>query len=114
MYLLVCLLRDSSGAQIHSTKEILIQDMMEFHMDQDQRTRFLTGARPTNLPQELSNRLPSHLQRFLRDEYAPAFLSRSLAQDEDYGKNFTDSERRKIRYWWEGNVSSRLHCIEIP
>lgn len=81
---------------------------MYWHMDPEQLRQFTTASRPTDLPPQLTTQLPHRLRDFFRDKYGPAFIARSIAQFPDYRDRLTERERRKITYWWEGNVRNAL------
>lgn len=75
-------------------------------MDEDQRTTFTTQAKPSDsdLPIELRQNLPQTLKDFISKQYAPAFISRLISRQEKYKDKFTEDEKKKIQYWWEGQV----------
>lgn len=72
-------------------------------MDQGDREKFTSRSKPDNLPLSLADNLPTKLKDFFHDKYAPAFLCRSISSFEKYSKKFTDTEKKKLWYWWEGN-----------
>ncbi|KAI1298340.1 hypothetical protein F5Y03DRAFT_409408, partial [Xylaria venustula] len=88
---------------VHSTVQNLIQSMMYYHMDQDDRKKFTKRSKPTDLPSALADSLPAHLKAFFHDKYAPAFLCRSIESFDKYTSKFTSKERKRLWYWWEGN-----------
>ncbi|KAI0976249.1 hypothetical protein F4678DRAFT_456572 [Xylaria arbuscula] len=88
---------------VHSTIQNLIQSMMYYHMDQDDRKNFTTRSKPTNLPSVLADNLPAQLKVFFHDKYAPAFLCRSVDSFDKYSSKFTTQERKRLWFWWEGN-----------
>lgn len=77
--------------------------MMYYHMNQDDRKEFTNTSKPTGLPSGLADNLPTNLQKFFYDKYAPAFLCRSIESFDKYSAQFTPKEREKLWYWWEGN-----------
>ncbi|GAW22621.1 hypothetical protein ANO14919_121630 [Xylariales sp. No.14919] len=88
---------------VHSTVQNLIQTMMYYHMNQDDRMQFTTRSKPTNLPSVLADNLPARLKAFFHDKYAPAFLCRSIESFDKYSSKFTAKEKSRLWYWWEGN-----------
>ncbi|RWA09603.1 hypothetical protein EKO27_g5505 [Xylaria grammica] len=88
---------------VHSTVQNLIQTMMYYHMNQDDRMQFTTRSKPTNLPSVLADNLPARLKDFFHDKYAPAFLCRSIESFDKYSSKFTAKEKSRLWYWWEGN-----------
>ncbi|KAK5995103.1 hypothetical protein PT974_03497 [Cladobotryum mycophilum] len=88
---------------VHTTTQTYIQHMMYYHMDQDDRKEFTNQERPTNLPRALANDLPSKFKAFFKDKYAPAFLCRSIESFAKYSAQFTETEKERLWYWWEGN-----------
>ncbi|KAI1817992.1 hypothetical protein GGS20DRAFT_574537 [Poronia punctata] len=93
---------------VHSTVQTLIQDMMYYHMDDEDRKKFTNRSKPDNLPSVLADNLPAKLKTFFHDKYAPAFLCRSIYSFDKYTSKFTPKERKKLWYWWEGNGE---HCL---
>ncbi|KAL9098010.1 MAG: hypothetical protein Q9163_006241, partial [Psora crenata] len=86
---------------VHNQSQTLIQNMMYWHMDDDQRERFTTQSKPTDLPPQLTTGLPTNLHRFFKETYAPAFIARSISQVSGHENKMTERERRKITYWSE-------------
>ncbi|RDH19750.1 hypothetical protein M747DRAFT_331910 [Aspergillus niger ATCC 13496] len=88
---------------IHNMSQVLIKSMMFYHMDDDQREDLTGQSKPKDLPLSLGANLPTDLQKFFREKYAPAFLCQSVMRYEKYEDNFTDQEKKNMRYWWDGN-----------
>ncbi|KAH8427634.1 uncharacterized protein LDX57_005345 [Aspergillus melleus] len=99
---------DYNSVAIHSKTQSLVQDMMQYHMNDDDRLRFLQIAKPANLPIELADNLKSDLKEWIRTKYAPAhidlMLSRVKEKDVSWRNNFSDKQKEKIWYWWNGKV----------
>lgn len=93
--------------------QVLIKSMMFYHMDDDQREDLTGQAKPTSLNSSLAENLPSDLQKFFREKYAPAFLCQSVMRYEKYEDNFTEQEKKNMRYWWDGNVSIGRHSKSL-
>ncbi|PWY76258.1 hypothetical protein BO70DRAFT_430745 [Aspergillus heteromorphus CBS 117.55] len=89
--------------EIHDASQSIINDMMFYQMDDGNREDFTTQGKPTSLPYSLADGLSQELKDFLHDKYAPAYLCRSVVMTEKYETKFTDKERKKLWYWWEGN-----------
>ena len=95
---------------VHKQSQTLLQNMMYYHMNESDRTTFLSYPKPTDLPLELADNLPADLKTWIHDTYAPAYLSFMLSQVSPGGSkgwrvNFDDVEKNKIWYWWSGSVS---------
>jgi hypothetical protein len=56
------------------------------------------------LPIELKDGLSGNLQSFLSDHFSKALLVRSLANNDNYKDKFSDDDRDKLTYWWQGKV----------
>lgn len=82
--------------------------MMFYQMDDKDREDFTTRGKPTTLPDSLADGLSQELKDFLHSKYAPAYLCRSVVETEKYESKFTDKERKKLWYWWEGNGDNCL------
>lgn len=93
--------------------QVLIKSMMFYHMDDDQREDLTGQSKPKDLPLSLGANLPTDLQKFFREKYAPAFLCQSVMRYEKYEDNFTDQEKKNMRYWWDGNVSVKRHSKSL-
>ena len=89
--------------QAHDSSQKLIHSMMLYHMNQDDREKFTSSSKPSDLPSQLADGLAGELKTFLRTKYAPAFLCQSFEATDLYRKKFTDKERKKLWYWWHGN-----------
>ncbi|KAF7596915.1 hypothetical protein BBP40_011960 [Aspergillus hancockii] len=93
---------------VHDASQTLINDAMFYHMDDDDRENFTSRGKPTTLPDSLASGLSQSIKNFLHDKYAPAYLCRSVVTTEKYESKFTDKERKKLWYWWEGNGDNCL------
>ncbi|KAH8429650.1 uncharacterized protein LDX57_007322 [Aspergillus melleus] len=92
-------------AAVHSATQDLVQRMVWWHMDASQRQTFTTADKPPDedLPRELRENLDPKLKEFIRNKYGPAFISRSITQIRQHKDKFTEEERKKVWYWWEGS-----------
>ncbi|KPM46112.1 hypothetical protein AK830_g409 [Neonectria ditissima] len=88
---------------VHSLAQTAIQEMMYYHMDKKQLETFTSRGRPDHLPSELTTQLDPDLKQWLKDTYAPAFITRNISQLEKYKVNFKGNDIEKVWYWWAGN-----------
>ncbi|GKZ49349.1 hypothetical protein AbraIFM66951_001754 [Aspergillus brasiliensis] len=88
---------------IHNMTQVLIKSMMFYHMDDDQREKLTGQSKPKDLPLSLAGNLPTDLQKWFREKYAPAFVCQSVMRYEKYEDKFTEQEKKNMRYWWDGN-----------
>ncbi|TFK65127.1 hypothetical protein BDN72DRAFT_209785 [Pluteus cervinus] len=102
---------DYNSVQVHSTSGTLLQNMMLYHMNADDRTAFLQTAAP-RIPAELGDNLATPLKTWIRGTYGPAFISFMIAQtkskDVVWRNAFSQAEIDKVWYWWNGMGSSCL------
>ncbi|PYH66584.1 uncharacterized protein BO88DRAFT_468977 [Aspergillus vadensis CBS 113365] len=90
--------------QLHLLQEPTVDELLNPYGYDEVAREDLTGqAKPTNLNSSLAENLPSDLQKFFREKYAPAFLCQSVMRYEKYEDNFTEQEKKNMRYWWDGN-----------
>ncbi|PGH13744.1 hypothetical protein AJ79_03443 [Helicocarpus griseus UAMH5409] len=96
---------------IHNDTQLLIRNMMYYHMDTDQREKILREPKPLvpeDLPTSLADNLPSKLKSFFKEKYAPAFICRYVGRTQKYATSFTDQGFKNLWYWWEGNGKNCL------
>ncbi|GAB1316433.1 hypothetical protein MFIFM68171_06643 [Madurella fahalii] len=98
---------------VHKQSQTLLQNMMYYHMNESDRTTFLSYPKPKDLPIELADNLPADLKTWIHDTYAPAYISFmfsqvSLADSKGWRVNFDDVEKDKIWYWWSGSGTKCL------
>ena len=55
------------------------------------------------VPSVLKSQLSTKNKEFL-ETYSRALYLYSLSGNDNYGKNFSESERKKLTYWWKGKV----------
>lgn len=82
-------------------------------MEQGDLNNIINKQQPDDLPDHLSRNLESNLRNWIRDTYSPAFTALTVANSyntKDWTSKFTNKERKKILYFWQGNVS--LACID--
>ena len=85
-------------------------------MKEEHRTGILNLPKPTDLPKHLADGLGEELKTWLRAVYGPAYIANLLINVKPAQSRwlFSDKEAAKIRYWWNGSVStSRLHSGHI-
>ncbi|KAI1828148.1 hypothetical protein F4861DRAFT_245595 [Xylaria intraflava] len=100
---------------LHNTSQLLIKNMMYYHMDSDQRENILREPIPIvgqDLPSSLADDLPENLKTFFKKKYAPAFICRYVARTQKYAPQFTNQEIKNLWYWWEGNGKNSLSQSE--
>ncbi|PWY96530.1 hypothetical protein BO94DRAFT_570823 [Aspergillus sclerotioniger CBS 115572] len=93
---------------VHNATQAVIQNMMLYHMNQDDRETFTQLGKPGDLPVELADGLSEDIKTFLRTKYAPAWLCQSFVASDKYASKFTDKEKKKLWYWWHGNGKNCL------
>lgn len=85
-----------------------LRDMMYYHMDPELRgDKFLNVPQPSTLPAELSINLEDRYRNWIKDVYAPAYLSYMISETNTNFREkyrFTDKEKARIAYWWTGTV----------
>ncbi|KPM39826.1 hypothetical protein AK830_g6732 [Neonectria ditissima] len=96
-----------NSLSVHSTSQTLLQNMMLFHMNEDDRTTFLQTTAPANLPIELGANLQQELKSWIHDTYGPAYVSFMVSQTKSANAKWryplTDADKDKIWYWWSGS-----------
>ncbi|KAJ8061184.1 hypothetical protein OCU04_010257 [Sclerotinia nivalis] len=100
---------------LHNYSQILIRDMMYYHMDDTQREKILQVPKPIVpdvLPMALADNLPAKLKTFFKNKYGPAFICRYVSQTQKYMNSFTDKDMKKLWYWWQGNGKNCLSQSE--
>ncbi|KAF4177844.1 hypothetical protein CNMCM7927_002823 [Aspergillus lentulus] len=93
---------------VHNISQALITSAMYYHMDDKQREDLTDQAKPTDLPSSLAGDLPADVKQFLREKYAPAFLCQMIKRDKKYGTYFSDKQKARLWYWWNGNGKTCL------
>lgn len=109
-----------NSASLHNTSQALLQNTMEFHMNESDRTHFLQTKAPENHPPELGDKMNDDLKKWVREVYAPAYVSFMISQvkpteeSRKWRDPLTDAEQDKIWYWWQGSVSIRYNAVVRP
>ncbi|KAJ8133039.1 hypothetical protein O1611_g587 [Lasiodiplodia mahajangana] len=96
---------------LHNTSQLMIKNMMYYHMDKKQREDILHEPLPVvgqDIPGELADQLPGDLKDFFKNKYAPAFICRYVGKTQKYSSEFTPQEMKNLWYWWEGNGKNSL------
>lgn len=96
----------------------MLQNMMYYHMNEDDRTQLLQFPKPANLPLNLADDLPLSLQTWIQNTYAPAYISFMLSQvspvdSSAWRVNFTDDDKNRIWYWWSGSISTTWDSNQV-
>jgi hypothetical protein len=77
-------------------------------MEQDDLNDIMNKKKPDSLPDHLGKNLESNLRKWIRETYSPAFTALTIANSfntKEWQSKFTDKERKKILYFWQGDVS---------
>jgi hypothetical protein len=98
-----------SEEQVHKQSQTVLQNIMYYHMNESDRTTFLSYPKPTNMPTELAEGLAVELKNWIHDTYAPAYISFMLSQvspgsSQGWRVQLSDAEKDKIWYWFSGSV----------
>lgn len=100
---------------LHNDSQLLIRNMMYYHMDDKQREEILKIPKPdvpSALPLALADNLPTNLKTFFKEKYGPAFICRYVGRTQKYMSSFTEKDMKKLWYWWQGNGKSCLSQSE--
>lgn len=76
-------------------------------MEQSDLNDIFNKKQPSDLPDHLARGLPSNLKSWIKDVYSPAFTALTIAESyntKDWKSKFTEKERAKILYFWQGDV----------
>ncbi|KAH6856235.1 hypothetical protein B0I37DRAFT_389573 [Chaetomium sp. MPI-CAGE-AT-0009] len=91
---------------IDKKAKTVLDNIMYFHMEQDDLNNILNQAQPDSLPDHLGRNLESNLRNWIRDTYSPAYTALTIANSfntKTWQSKFTDKERKRILYFWQGN-----------
>ncbi|KAL2751802.1 hypothetical protein ACRALDRAFT_1073126 [Sodiomyces alcalophilus JCM 7366] len=94
-----------NASDVNSLQQLMINEAMFYHMKDEDRKNFTTRSRPDpkDLGPELTTQLPDDIREWLQNTYAPAFITRSITQIEEFKKKFKTGDTEKVWYWWSGN-----------
>ncbi|KAK2605937.1 hypothetical protein QQS21_003663 [Conoideocrella luteorostrata] len=83
----------------------LINEAMFYHMKDDDRKTFTNKEKPdpNDIGHELTDKLPDNLSKWLKNVYAPAFITRSITQIDKFKEHMKSGQAEKVWYWWSGN-----------
>lgn len=99
-----------TNEQVHMRSRDYLRDMMYYHMDSELRgPKFLNVPQPNTLPAELSTNLEDRYRNWMKDVYAPAYLTYMISETNTNFRDkykFSDKEKARIAYWWTGTVSA--------
>ncbi|KAJ3529746.1 hypothetical protein NM208_g9620 [Fusarium decemcellulare] len=90
---------------VNSLQQVLINEAMFYHMKEDDRKKFTNKERPDpkDIGPELTYQLPDNLSEWLKNVYAPAFITRSITQIDKFKQRLKNGQAEKVWYWWSGN-----------
>ncbi|EAQ86160.1 predicted protein [Chaetomium globosum CBS 148.51] len=92
--------------QVDKKAKTVLENIMYFHMEEDDLNNIMGKRKPDDLPAHLGPNLESNLRNWIRNTYSPAFTALAVAQSyntKDWQSRFTNQERNKILYFWQGN-----------
>ncbi|KAF5540996.1 hypothetical protein FMEXI_8148 [Fusarium mexicanum] len=91
---------------VKSTSDQIFQNLMFYHMDQSHASLLSSKDKETRqLPDHLGSNLPSDLSKWIKETFGPAYTCLQIAQSlqtREWRSNFTDDEKKKILYFWQG------------
>ncbi|KAF5647461.1 hypothetical protein F52700_1321 [Fusarium sp. NRRL 52700] len=92
--------------QVKSASDQIFQNLMFYHMDQSHASLLSSKDKETRqVPDHLGRNLPSHLSKWIKETFGPAYTCLQIAQNlqtREWQSNFTDDEKKKILYFWQG------------
>lgn len=101
--------------EINRKTEEIIKKVMYYHMDNDERDMFFKVAKPTDLDKDFADSLDTtcgkDTKEWFKKTYARAYICQVLTQHSiglDGAQKFTETEKRNIRYFWNGHGASCL------
>lgn len=79
---------------------------MFYHMNQSHASLLSSKDKDTRqLPDHLGSNLPSNLSKWIKETFGPAYTCLQIAQSlqtREWRSNFTDDEKKRILYFWQG------------
>ncbi|KAI1050275.1 hypothetical protein LB506_001923 [Fusarium annulatum] len=91
---------------VKSTSDLIFQNLMFYHMDQGHASLLSSKDKETRqLPDHLGGNLPSNLSKWIKETFGPAYTCLQIAQSlqtREWRSKFTDDEKKKILYFWQG------------
>lgn len=97
-----------STTDVEEQSRAILQNIMHFHMETSDLNEIFNKRKPDNLPQHLAEGLESDLKDWIKNTYGPAYTALTIAESyntKDWIKKFTEKERAKILFFWQGDVS---------
>ncbi|UNI18784.1 hypothetical protein JDV02_005034 [Purpureocillium takamizusanense] len=91
---------------VNSLQQVLINEAMFYHMKEDDRKKFTNKELPDPrvIGSELTHQLSRNLSEWLKNVYAPAFITRSITQIDRFKERLQkNGQAEKVWYWWSGN-----------
>ncbi|KAL9566594.1 hypothetical protein ACKAV7_009509 [Fusarium commune] len=99
-------IRIGQGQIVKTRSDQIFQNIMFYHMDQSHASLLSSKDKDTRqLPDHLGNNLPSNLSKWIKETFGPAYTCLQIAQSlqtREWRSNFTDDEKKKILYFWQG------------
>jgi len=83
---------------------------MYYHMETSDLTDIFNKTKPSSLPQHLAEGLDGTLKDWIKGTYSPAFTALTIAESynvKDWVSKFTEKERAKILFFWQGDVRDK-------
>ena len=100
---------------INRKTEEIIKKVMLYHMDDNERKMFFKVEKPTDLDTDFADSLDTtcgkDTKEWFKKTYARAYICQILTQHSiglDGAQKFTETEKRNIRYFWNGHGTSCL------
>ncbi|EXM08776.1 hypothetical protein FOIG_01838 [Fusarium odoratissimum NRRL 54006] len=91
---------------VKTTSDQIFQNIMFYHMDQSHASLLSSKDKDTRqLPDHLGSNLPSNLFKWIKETFGPAYTCLQIAQSlqtREWRSNFTDDEKKRILYFWQG------------
>jgi hypothetical protein len=99
-----------SDIDLHNLSQHYIMGASGYWRGDDETTLFGDKKAENDwLDVSLKNGLSSDLRSFLSDHFSKSLLVRSLATDDTYKDKFSDNDRDKLTFWWQGKVSLPIY-----
>ncbi|KAF4958438.1 hypothetical protein FGADI_2360 [Fusarium gaditjirri] len=91
---------------VKSRSDEIFQNLMFYHMDQSHASLLSSKDKDARqLPDHLGSNLPSNLSNWIKETFGPAYTCLQIAQSlqtREWRSKFTDDEKKKILYFWQG------------
>jgi hypothetical protein len=100
--------------QIQAKAKNILASVMYYHMAAMDREKIFNKHQLTGLANNLGKDLTGDLAKWVKETYGPAYTSLLIVQGyntKDWLIKFTEKEKAKILYFWQGNVSHSSYDI---